>query len=191
MVGFSAFTNDKKLLEQFSQYSKVTGIIFMILGVLGITFPVIMSLTTAYFVAWLLLFSGVTIAFHTYKTNKKDWLGWFKAFIFILSGALTVVYPQTGVAALGIILATYLYMDGFVNFALAIEQKGQQGWWLILLNGIISVILATIFIYGWPFNSLFLVGLYVGISLLFDGVVLLSMASAVKKLEEEVEEENK
>jgi uncharacterized membrane protein HdeD (DUF308 family) len=185
MVGFSAFTNDKTLLEKFSQYSKIAGVIFMILGVLGITFPVVMSLTTAYFIAWLLLFGGITIAFHTYKTNKKDWLGWFKAFIFILSAILTVINPATGVAALGIILATYLFMDGFVNFALSIEQKGQDGWWLILLNAIISVVLGAIFLIGWPFNSIFLVGLYVGISLLFDGVVLLSMASAVKKLEED------
>ena len=182
MVGFSAFTNDKTLLDKFSQYSKVSGVIFIILGVLGITFPVIMSLTTAYFIAWLLFFGGITIAFHTFKTNKKDWLGWFKAFVFILSGALTLFNPQTGVAALGIILATYLFMDGFVNFALAIEQKGQKGWWLILINAITSVILGSIFIASWPFGSIFLVGLYIGISLIFDGVVLLSMANAVNKL---------
>jgi len=184
MVGFSSFIKDKNLLEQFSQYSKTAGIIFMILGVLGIAFPVVLSLTTAYFIAWLLLFGGFTIAVHTYKTNKKDWLGWFKSFIFILSAILTIINPQTGVAALGIILATYLFMDGFVNFALAIEQKGQKGWWLILINAITSVILGAIFIAGWPFNSIFLVGLYIGISLLFDGVVLLSMSNAVKKLED-------
>jgi uncharacterized membrane protein HdeD (DUF308 family) len=183
MVGFNSLVKDKKVLDSFSQYSKLAGIIFMILGVLGITFPVVMSLTTAYFVAWLLLFGGITLTFHTYKTNKKDWLGWFKAFIFILSGALTIVYPTTGVAALGIILATYLFMDGFVSFALAIEQKPQKGWWIILINSITSVILGAIFIIGWPFNSIFLVGLYIGISLLFDGVVLLSMSSAVKKLD--------
>jgi uncharacterized membrane protein HdeD (DUF308 family) len=74
-------------------------------------------------------------------------------------------------------------MDGFVSFALAIEQKPQKGWWIILINSITSVILGAIFIIGWPFNSIFLVGLYIGISLLFDGVVLLSMSSAVKKLD--------
>jgi uncharacterized membrane protein HdeD (DUF308 family) len=184
MVGFSGLEKDKTILESFSMYSKLAGIIFIILGILGITFPVITSLTTAYFIAWLLLFGGVTLVFHTYKTNKKDWLGWFKAFIFILSGALTFAYPATGVAALGIILATYLFMDGFVSFALAIEQKGEKGWWLILINSIFSVILGAIFIAGWPFNSIFLVGLYIGISLFFDGIVLLSMSKTAKSLEE-------
>ena len=183
MVGYQNFLGDKEFLEKFQKYSKITGVIFLLLGLVGIFYPVIMSLTAAYFVAWLFIFSGLTIGYHTYKTDPKDWLGWLKAFIYLLTGILVAIFPVPGVAALGIILAVYFFMDGFASFALAGQMKGQKYNWLIILNGILSIVLGVIFLVYWPFGSLVLVGLFVGISMFFDGVVLLSMSSAIKKLE--------
>ena len=183
MVGFQNFIQDKEFLEKFSKYSKITGVIFLLLGLVGIFYPVIMSLTAAYFVAWLFLLSGFMIGFHTYNTDKKDWLGWLKSFIYIVTGVMVAIYPVPGVAALGIILAIYFFMDGFASFALSGQMKGQNRyWWFILLNGIFSIILGIIFLINWPFSSLVLVGLFVGISLFFDGIVLLTMGSAVKDI---------
>ncbi len=189
MVGYQNLKNlNKEVLERFEKSSKIVGVIFLLLGLVGIFYPTLMSLTTAYFVAWLFIFSGILIAYHTYKNDKKDWLGWLKAFLYLLTGILVAIYPVSGVAALGIILAVYFFMDGFASFALASQMKGQKYWWLILLNGVLSTILGVIFLVGWPFSSLILVGLFVGISLFFDGIVLLTMSSAVKELEKEMEQ---
>jgi len=175
----------KELLEQFSKNSKIAGIIFVLLGIVGIFFPGIMSIATALFVGWLLLFSGFMAGFHTYKTDKKNWLGWLKTFVLIVTGALVVINPIPGVAALGIIFSVYFLMDSFGSFALAFEMRPEKGWWVVLLNGVLSVLMAVIFLVGWPFSSLWLVGLFVGISLLFDGVVLLTLSHYAKKMEEE------
>lgn len=186
MVGYQSYLKDKnkEFLEKFAKHSKVAGVIFLLLGLVGVFYPVVMSLTTAYFVAFLFLLSGFMIAFHTYNTDKKDWLGWLKAFLYLLTGILVTIYPVPGVAALGIILAVYFFMDGFTSFALAGQLKGQKYNWLIVINGILSIILGIIFLVNWPFGSLVLVGLFIGISLFFDGVVLLTMSSAIKKLED-------
>ncbi len=185
MVGYQSYLKDKnkEFLEKFAKHSKIAGVIFLLLGLVGIFYPVIMSLTTAYFVAFLFLLSGFMIAFHTYNTDKKDWLGWLKAFLYLLTGILVTIYPIPGVAALGIILAIYFFMDGFASFALAGQLKGQKYNWLIVINGILSIILGVIFLVYWPFGSLVLVGLFVGISLFFDGIVLLTMSSAIKKID--------
>ncbi len=185
MVGYQNFVKDKELLKNFEKYSKIVGVIFLILGLVGIFFPVVMSFTAAYFVAWLFIFSGLTIGYHTYKTDKKDWLGWLKAFIYLLTGILVAMFPVPGVAALAIILAVYFFLDGFASFALASQMKGQKYWWLIMLNGVLSIVIGVIFLTTWPVGSLVLVGLFVGISLFFDGIVLLTMSSYAKKLEEE------
>ena len=42
-----------------------------------------------------------------------------------------------------------------------------------LFNAITSLVLGILFVIGWPTSSLFLIGLFVGISLLFDGLALL------------------
>ena len=187
MVGYQRFFTDKnqEFLKNFEKHSKIAGVIFLLLGLVGIFYPVIMSFTAAYFVAFLFIFSGLTIGYHTYQTDKKDWLGWLKAFIYLLTGILVTIFPVPGVAALGIILAIYFFMDGFASFALAGQMKGEKYNWLIILNGIFSVILGVIFLVYWPFGALWLVGLFVGISLFFDGVVLLSMGSYVKHLKDD------
>ncbi|WP_281951785.1 HdeD family acid-resistance protein [Nitrosophilus kaiyonis] len=185
MVGYQNMLNNKELLKKFEKNTKIAGVIFLLLGLVGIFYPALMSLTTAYFVAFLFIFSGITIGYHTWQTDKKDWLGWLKAFIYFVTGAMVIFFPLPGVAALGIILAIYFFMDGFASFALAGQMKGENKfWWLILLNGILSIIIGVIFLVGWPFSSLFLVGLFVGISLFFDGIVLLTMSSQIKKLED-------
>ncbi len=189
MVGYPL---DKDLVEKFEKYSKVAGIIFLLLGAMGIVFPVIMSLATSIFFGWLLILSAFLSAYHTYNTDKKDWLGWLKAFIFFVTGALIVINPLPGVAALGIIFAVYFFMDSFASFALAFDTKPKKGWWLALLNGVLSIVLAIVFLMNWPFSSLWLVGLFVGISLVFDGAVLLTFSKNAKEIEKELDkEENK
>ncbi len=171
-------------LQKFAKNSKIMGIIFIILGLVGIIFPTFMSITSAIFFGWILLFSGFMAAYFTYNTNRSDWLGWLKAFVLIFFGSLIIINPLPGVMALGILFAIYFAMDAFASFALAGSMKGQSGVWIIILNGIISAILSFLFILDWPFGSLFYVGLFVGISLFFDGIMLLTMSNAFKKMEE-------
>ncbi len=179
------YPKNSDFLKEFSKNSKIAGVIFLILGLAGILFPALMSVATAYLVAWLLVLSAFMAAFHTYRTDKKDWLGWLKAFVFGITGILIAINPIPGVAALGIILSIFFFMDGFGSIALAFEIKPQKWWWLSLLNGILSIVLAIIVLAGWPFSSLWIVGFFVGISLFFDGVVLLSLASYANKMDKE------
>ncbi len=62
-------------LQKFSKNSKIVGIIFILLGLVGIFFPIFMSVTSAIFFGWILLFSGFTAGYLTFNTNKSDWLG--------------------------------------------------------------------------------------------------------------------
>jgi len=177
-------TNSVKseFLNKFSKNSKITGIVFVILGLVGIAFPMFMSVTSGILFGWLLLVSGFVALFHTLNTNKADIFGWLKSFVLIIFGALSIVNPMPGIATLGILFAIYFAMDAFASFALAFSLKGSSRWWLILINGIISVVLSFLFISSWPFGSLYYVGMFIGISLFFDGIILLSLSSATKNI---------
>jgi len=165
---------DAELIQKFKKYAKISGVIFIILGIAGIFFPGFMSFTTLVFIAWLMLFSGVFSAWMTALSNRKDWAGWLKSFMLVLVSILMIFYPVQGIAALGILFAVYFLVDSFASFGLSFSVKPQKHWWIWLVNGIASLVLGIVFIVGWPFSSMFLVGLFVGVSLLFDGVALLS-----------------
>jgi len=171
----------KELIDRFSKNSKIAGIIFLILGLVGILFPVFMSVTSALFFGWLLLFTGFMAGMHTWTTSRGDWMGWLKTFILVMTALFMIFKPLPGVAAIGLLLAIYFLLDSFGNMAIAFAMKPAKGWWMWLLNGILSLLLAVIFLIGWPFSSMYLVGLFVGISLFFDGIVLFVLGNTLKK----------
>jgi len=182
MLNFTLFTNQPEWLERFSQSAKMYGIAFVILGLLGMFFPGIMSLTTAIFFGWLMLFGGVMIGVQTWQLNRKDWGGWLKALLLTVTGAMVILNPFPGVVALAILFTAYFFIDSAANLALALRLRPEPYWWIALLNGLLSFALGVYFFMaiGNPIQTLWLVGLLVGISLFFDGVMLLSLASAAK-----------
>jgi len=182
---------NKTLIEKFKKYAKVSGIIFILLGMVGIIFPPVMTLTTLAFVSYMMLVAGAVSLWATVTTNKRDWTGWLKSVLFIGTGLLMLFYPFNGIAALGLLFSIYFFMDAFAGFGIAFSLKPQKGWWIWLINAITSLILGALFAYGWPVSSIVLVGLFVGASLIFDGVALLSGAKFLDEVEKEGEGEGK
>ena len=173
---------DESLFDKFSKYSKITGVIFIILGIIGIIYPIFMTLATVTFMAWLMMFGGFMAGYFTYITDRSDFLGWLKSFVLIGIGALMIFYPMTGVETVGLLFAIYFFMDAFASFSLAMNMRPTRGWIWWLINAIFSILIGILFIVGWPFTSMYLIGLLVGFSLFFDGFALLITGSIFKKM---------
>ena len=174
---------DSEFIKKIVKYSKISGTVLMILGLIGIFFPVFTSFSTSIFVSGLMIFSGVSIVYFTWTTNKSDWAGWLKAFALIGVGILMIIYPLSGVATIGLLLAFYFFMDAFAGFGLAFSIKPNNSWWVWLLNAVLSLILGFILLIGWPLSSLYLVGFFVGFSLFFDGFALLIGGNILDKMD--------
>jgi len=174
---------NKALINKFKKYSKIGGILFIILGLIGILFPTFMSLSTLAFVSYLMLFSGISAGVLTWVSNRKDWTGWLKSFILIGVAIYMLFDPVAGVATLGLLFSIYFFMDAFAGFGVAFSVEGQKHKWIWIFNAASSLLLAIIFVIGWPFTSLWLVGFFVGISLFFDGIALLVGGSALNEID--------
>ncbi len=166
-------------IKQFRRYSIVSGILLIIAGILGILLPQLMSLTVSIFIGWLFIFSGLISGYHVIRSYRKNWVAWFKPVLLLVLGILFLLFPTASIAALGLLLVVYFLLDTFAGFAAAHELKGHKGRIWMILNAILSLILAIIFLIGWPISSIWLVGLFVGISLLMDGIVLLTLGLAI------------
>jgi uncharacterized membrane protein HdeD (DUF308 family) len=173
---------DNNLFDKFSKYSKIAGVIFILLGIVGIIYPVFMTETTVFFVSWIMVFSGFMAGYFTYMSDKSHAVGWLKSFILIGVGLLMLFYPMTGVGTVGLLLAIYFFMDSFASFSLAFSMRPASGWIWWLINAILSMLIAILFIVGWPLTSVYLIGLLVGFSLFFDGFSLLITGSIFRKM---------
>ena len=184
MWNYGMLPDDINLLPKFSKNAKIAGIIMLILGLLAIVYPFASSLFTVIFIAWLMVFGGFIAGFVTAKTNPEDWLGWLKAFILVLTGMLMILKPAIGIQAIALILAIYFLLDTFAGFVMGALMRPMQGWWLWSMNGFFSLVLAIIFLSSWinTKETAWLIGIFVGISLFFDGLSLIFMGNIFRKL---------
>ncbi len=162
----------QQLSKRFGRFSMIVGFLLILLGSVGMILPGLMSLETNVFIATLLLIGAGFWLSHVFKYSLKNWSDWLKPVLLLVTGGFMLFYPMSGIAAVGLLLALYLLLDAFGSFSLASTLRPESGWAWMMFNGVVSLLLAIMFLVGWPATSMFLVGLYVAISLFFDGIVL-------------------
>ncbi|QCT94188.1 hypothetical protein FE773_03050 [Caminibacter mediatlanticus TB-2] len=172
---------DKEKLKEFSTLSIITGLIMAIAGFLAILNPVAGSLAFVIFLGSLFVASGLVQAYITFKAHTKSIGAWFKVLMLLITGVLLLIWPGSGIAAVAILFAAYFLVDAFASFQMALDLKPLKGWWMPLLNGVLSFILAIVMIIGWPFSAPVTVGIIVGVSFLMDGIVLMYLGFLAKK----------
>ena len=172
---------DKEKLKEFSTLSIISGILLAIAGILAIIHPVAGSLAFVIFLGALFIAVGIVQAYTTFKAHQKSAGAWFKVFLLLITGILLLIWPVSGIAAVAILFAAYFFIDSFASFQMGLDLKPLKGWWIAIVNGILSFILGIIMIIGWPFSAPFTVGIIVGVSFLMDGLVLIYLGYLAKK----------
>ena len=159
------------------------GIALIVLGTILLGSPVIATLATVTALGVLILVGGgmeVVGAFWC-----QEWSGFFLA---LLSGILGVVVglmllgnPIQGGITLTILLASFLFVGGIFKAVAAIAQR-FEGWGWLLLSGAIDVVLGVMIWRELPMSGLTIIGVLVGISIIFRGVSWLMVGFALKRL---------
>lgn len=89
--------------------------------------------------------------------------------------------PLEAAVALTLMLAVALIFIGAMRIVVALSSNFQHWVWL-LVNGVITLVLGVIIWRGWPVSGLWVIGLFIGIDMLFYGWALLMLAIGVRNL---------
>jgi uncharacterized membrane protein HdeD (DUF308 family) len=159
------------------------GIALIVLGTVLLCFPVIATLATVTALGILILLAGGMEVIGAFWC--REWSGFFLA---LLSGILGVVLglmllgnPIQGGITLTILLASFLIVGGIFKAVAAIAHR-FGGWGWLLLSGAIDVVLGVMIWDELPISGLTIIGLLVGISIIFHGVSWLMLGLALKQI---------
>jgi uncharacterized membrane protein HdeD (DUF308 family) len=159
------------------------GVVLIILGFLAVSAVAVASLATALFVGWLMLIGGVVETVGAFSSRR--WSGFF---LHLLSGVLSIIVgllfvraPVDAMLALTLLLACLLMVGGSFRIIAALTY-GFSSWGWPLVSGIIDVILGVMIWMQWPASALWVMGLFLGISLLFRGGDWIGVGLAVRAL---------
>ncbi len=173
---------DVDILKRFRMLSLIVGGLLIVAGIAGMAVPQFISALASVFLGWLLVTAGILSAYLAFLSHWRSMIAWLKPVLLILIGALFLFYPVSGVLTLALLLTVYLMLDAYGSLGLAYELYPLRGWGWMTFNGICSLLLAALLIFAWPAGSAVLLGLYIGISLFFDGLALLflGLSSRIK-----------
>ncbi len=175
----------KKTLGEHWRLFLIEGIVLLVLGAGAIIVPQIASLAVAVFLGWLFLIGGIVGLVVTIMSRGAPGFWWslLSSLVTIVAGAVLLGWPVAGVVSLTLVLTAFLIADGalMVLFGLAHRRQLSGSWGWFILNGLLDWLLAILIILALPGAAEWVLGLIVGIDLIFGGASLVTMALAVRK----------
>lgn len=158
------------------------GILMIVLGVFAIGAPVVATIAVQFMLGWILVIGGIAEGIHAFMAQR--WRGFLlqllSAILYLVVGVLLLVNPVGGALALTIVLAAFLIVEGIFKIVMAWRVRDHRNWGWLLASGILSLILGALIWAEWPSSALWVIGLLVGIQLLFTGWSLVMLALAAR-----------
>jgi uncharacterized membrane protein HdeD (DUF308 family) len=159
------------------------GVAIAVLGFVALGSVVLASLATAVVIGSLILLGGIAEMVGAFWCR-----GWSGFFIHMLSGVLSIVIgvlflraPLDALLALTLLVACFLMVGGIFKIVGALSYRfGAWGW--PLAGGIIDLILGVMIWHDLPASALWVIGLFVGINLVFRGANWIALGLALRSL---------
>ncbi len=160
------------------------GIAFLVVGLLAVILPHVATLTVQFLIGLILLVSGITHMAHALQARKWRNVTWevLVAALFLGGGILFMAYPAGGAAALTILLGFFFLILGGFKIPVALAWRRRPGWGWIMASGILSATLGLVILLGLPGTAAWVIGLLLGIDLIFTGVTLMTLSARMKSL---------
>ncbi|MFL5339585.1 MAG: HdeD family acid-resistance protein [Gemmataceae bacterium] len=154
------------------------GLVLMTIGIMAIGSSFTATFATMFVFGVLLLaasaFQIVTALF------GRSWRGFFLhlliGVLYLITGLFLVDSPVEAALGITLLVAAGLLVGGILRIVLSVLHR-FNGWPWMLLNGIVSVILGVAIWRRWPLSGLYVIGLYVGIEMLFNGFSWMMLAA--------------
>jgi uncharacterized membrane protein HdeD (DUF308 family) len=160
------------------------GVVFMIAGVIALGSVVMATETAVLVVGIMMIMAGVAEIVSAF--NVKDW-GKFAMWmllgaLYVAAGVLCFLNPLMAAATLTLFLGVALMIGGIVRIFLAWQMRGAgKPWGWVAASALITLLLGLMIVAKWPYSSLYTLGIFLGIDLIFIGSGWLSIGLALKK----------
>jgi uncharacterized membrane protein HdeD (DUF308 family) len=168
-------------LVQYWGWFLAFGVALAALGVVAVARSFTATIVSMLFFGWLLVIaSAIEIA---QAVLVGHWAGFFHhlvgAILFGVIGLLLVTRPLISAEAVTLIMAIFFLIGGLFeligSFAVALPGWGWQA-----ADGVVTIILGVLVLAQWPASGLWVIGLLIGIDLIFYGFAWIALALGLR-----------
>ena len=159
------------------------GVVYVIAGLIALGSVVFATVVTVYIVGIMMLIAGVAEVFNAFQIKSwgKFLLWLLLGVLYIVAGFVTFENPLLAAALLTLVLGASLVASGVMRIVLAFSMKEGTPWGWVVLSGVITLLLGLVILVHWPVSGLYILGLFLGIDLVFAGVCWIGVGLGLKK----------
>jgi uncharacterized membrane protein HdeD (DUF308 family) len=165
-------------------WSIALSILLIVAGLFAILVPTVSGIAITLVFGWAMVFSGIThfiFAFKTHTTGGRIWELLVGA-VYLFTGFVLLMHPLDSLLVLTLVLAYYLFFEAIVEVIQYFQLRPRHGAVWLLVDGIITFVLAVMIWRAWPASSVWVIGTLVGISMIFSGFSRLMLSLTAKRV---------
>jgi uncharacterized membrane protein HdeD (DUF308 family) len=158
------------------------GILSLIGGTLALANLLLATVASVFYLGALMLVAGILHLVHAFQVKEwRDWLSWgLSGALYTLAGFLAFTNPALTAAVFTLFLGVVLIAAGLVRMWAGNRMRPLKGAGWIMAGGAITALAGLVILLGWPVNSVWVLGLFLAIDLIFQGWALIAVALAAK-----------
>ncbi|WP_228449907.1 HdeD family acid-resistance protein [Streptomyces alkaliterrae] len=159
------------------------GVVLVLGGVIGLIYVGVATLTSVLLFGWLLLISGAVGLVHavTSRGSNYFWLGLIVAALYLAAGVVVLRHPETTAEGLTLFAALLFLTGGVFRLVGSAVTRGPEMLWTFA-QGAAGLILGLLVLFEWPRSSLYVLGTFFSLALLFEGLGLIAAGVGGRQL---------
>ena len=147
------------------------GVVYVVAGFIALGSIVMATVASVFIVGIMMIIAGAAELINAFQI--KTWgkfLFWaLLGVLYIVAGFVTFENPLFAAVLLTLILGASLVASGVVRLFLAFNMKRETPWIWVALSAVITLLLGVLILARWPVNSVYILGLFLGIDLIMAG----------------------
>jgi uncharacterized membrane protein HdeD (DUF308 family) len=159
------------------------GIGLMVLGIVAIVRSVAATVVSMLFFGWLLLIAAGIEIVQTVMAGRET--GMFQhlaaAVLFGVVGLLMIWRPVVSAEILTLLMGAFFLVTGLFQIVGPV-MSSLPDWGWHMFNGVITLLLGLLVLAQWPVSGLWVIGMFVGIDLLFYGSAWIAVALHLRSM---------
>lgn len=150
----------------------VLGAIVLAAGLIAAANLLVATVISVLFVGAMMFAGGILEIVHSFGVKSWGWfILWFlTGVLYAIAGLLTFYNPLLASAILTLLIAASLVAAGVARIFAGFTQRQSSGWGWMVAAGILTLIVGLVIFLRWPVNSLWVLGIFLAVDLMFQGL---------------------
>jgi uncharacterized membrane protein HdeD (DUF308 family) len=159
------------------------GVVFLIAGFIAVGSAVAATASAVMIIGIMMIMGGVAeiVAAFSVKGWGKFAVWMLLGLLYVGAGFIAIMNPFAAATILTLMLGAALVAGGMLRIFLAFSMKSAgKPWGWVVVSGLVTLLLGVMIIAQWPASSFFVLGIFLGIDLIFIGSGWVTMGLALK-----------